>query len=555
MLQNRRKETFRIAAAFGLLCVVSAYRQISLHFFPNDPLRPTIVFLVYLLLLVVWWISIRLRVTQRNMRAFLLAEHAIMLIGISTRYVQDAVLYQDTYLMRLSGYLVAVPMVLIPVLGLYATFDLQKSEDYQINRNWYWLLLPTTVLVALLLTNELHHLVFRLLEGETKANLYFHPNIGIFILIFWAFFLELIRIFLIYRSSRKLEGRAYLKASPLLIAVFMLVFSLGYILSSFVVTIELIEYSVFMFFLEIMIWESCIAVGMVPVNTHYEEVFDRSTVAMQIIDTDGQVCLKSACASDLSAELLAQLKLQTHVHTPEGQELHLHAIRGGYTVWQSDISQTLAVIDALKKSTDRLEQEGEFLRQELKIRSDEEAVKEQNRIYNQLTDEVGEQLALLRAMLGKREWVQDKALLFRQICLLGTYVKRRCNLRLVEQSDGQISNEELALCYRDLISGLDQLGVKAAVSWRENVPLAPEFALFTLHVFESLLEHERFVPQAVTATYEASDVFSVRVQSASAARGHSHAGELQRLRKEGFDVHWQQLEDGYEIIARIEGCL
>lgn len=286
-LRKNRKDLVWIAMAFLLLCAVSAYRQISLRFIPGDPARPAVVYFVYLLLLSGWWTAIRNRITQRNMRVFLLAEQALMLIGITTRFIQDALLYQDTYLMRVSGYLVAVPLTLLPLFGFYASLGLGKTEEYRISRNWYYLLIPAGILVLLMLTNESHHLVFRLLEGETLANLYFHPNIGVFVILAWALSLEVVRIFLIYRRSRELECNIYLRIAPFLIAVFMLVLNIPHLSGSFVVQYELIEYSVFLFFLEIMVWESCIITGMVPVNTHYEEVFDRSTVAMRIVDTTG----------------------------------------------------------------------------------------------------------------------------------------------------------------------------------------------------------------------------------------------------------------------------
>jgi hypothetical protein len=140
---------------------------------------------------------------------------------------------------------------------------------------------------------------------------------------------------------------------------------------------------------------------MVPVNTHYEEVFDRSTIAMRITDEDGRTRLKSAGASELSAEMFSLLKRQAAVRTPEGQELHIHAVRGGYAVWQNDVSRTVAAIDELHKTAERMEHEGELLRQELKVRSDETAVKEQNRIYNQLTDEIGGAAFAVAGYAGK----------------------------------------------------------------------------------------------------------------------------------------------------------
>jgi hypothetical protein len=106
-----------------------------------------------------------------------------------------------------------------------------------------------------------------------------------------------------------------------------------------------------------------------------------------------------------------------------------------------------------------------LLAQELKIKSEEAAVAEQNRIYNQLTVEVGPQLAPAAAAADEAGKRPDRAALFRQICLIGAYVKRRCSLRLIEQSDGTVSGEDLALSFRELTGRLAEMGVEAQLSW------------------------------------------------------------------------------------------
>ena len=551
MLKNRKGVAW-IVASFLLLSAISLYRQISMHFIPDDPVRPVVVYFVYLLLLALWWGSIRNRIVQSNMRIFLLLEHMCMLVAMTTRFLQDAFLQTAllsgaTPLMRASGYFVVISTILTSLFGLYASFGLGKAEEYRINRNWYFLLIPAGILILFLLTNESHHLIFLLSGDDTQSNLYYHPNMGIFVIIAWAISLVVVRIFLIYRRSRDIQGSSLLKSAPFLIAVFMLLFNVPYIYYSFVVEYEFVEYFAFIFFLEAIIWESCIIAGMVPVNTHYEEVFDRSTVAMQIVKEDGTSYLKSAEAPELSAELFELLKKQTTVRTPEGQELHMHVIHGGHSIWQSDISQTIAAIDELQKSAEKLEHEGDLLRQELKARSDETRVKEQNYIYNQLTDEIEEQLLLLHNLLEERESVADKAALFKKICLVGTYIKRRCNLRLIEQSEKRISNEELKLCYHELADCLQQLKVETDIRWNATNELAPEFAIFTLDVFECLLEYEHFELHSIKMYFETDTVFSIRMYSDNGSTRQIPDEELHRVNKENYGLRWQVYENGYQL--------
>jgi hypothetical protein len=302
-----------------------------------------------------------------------------------------------------------------------------------------------------------------------------------------------------------------------------------------------------MYFLEVMVWESCIIAGMVPVNTHYEDVFDRSTIAVQILDKDGRRCLKSTNAPEVPGELFDRLKTQTPVRTPEGHELHLHEIRGGYAVWRRDVSETIAVIAELRKSAEKLEHEGELLRQELKIRSDEAAVKEQNRIYSQLTDEIGGQLLLLRTMLDKHECVADMSGLFRKICLVGTYIKRRCTLRLALQSDENLPNKDLELCYHELAGCLQQMGVETDVFLVDTGTIAPEFAVFALDLFESLLEHEKFELHSINVTFETRNAFSMLVQPRNRPPGPISVDILRRTNKNGYDIQCRASEKGYQV--------
>jgi len=414
---------------------------------------------------------------------------------------------------------------------------------------------------------------------DVQSVFYYDPNIGFYIMFAWAILLLLARIFLIYRRSREMSEYKHLRTAPFAIAVFMLLYNIPFIAASFVMESILIEYHVSLFFLEIMVWESCFFIGMIPVNTHYEDVFDRSAVAMQIAGADGQSRLRSSGAPELSAEVFEKLKQHSPIRSPEGQELYMHGIRGGYAVWRTDVSRTVAVIDELRKSSEKLEHESDLLSQELQIRSDEEAVREQNRIYDRLTNEISEQIILLRKLLEDGGSSAEEAVLFRKICLIGTYIKRRCNLRLTQQSDNSIPGSDLEICFHELIGCLQQLGVEADVIWYTSSLLDPEFAIFTLDVFESLLEYERFELRSVRVTFESDAKFSLRIipgndtqpsggdcgdagserlpgndtQPSGGGAQRTALTELQKINRNNYDIEWEPLKSGYHISVRNYG--
>ena len=558
-MQKIRKEVRNLAAAFILLCIISAYWQIGRKLYPADPVRPVVIYFAYVLLLAIWWATIHSRVTQRNMRVFLTAENILMLFGMTVRFVQETFWYSlveeaiannDIFLMRFSGYCTNIAFILIPLFGLYASFGLGKTEEYRFRRCWYALLAPAVMLVALVLTNDLHFFVYRPLQDEAEYFRYFRPDIGFYAFIAWAFLLLFIRIFVLYNKSREAGGFSFMRLVPLFFTVLLILVNIPYIATSFRWNIELFEQEVSLFFLEILVWESCILIGMIPVNTHYDEVFNRSTIAMQIIEKDGEPYLRSLGAPILSAEMLGMLMKRKTVRMPEGKDMHMQAIHGGYAVWMSDVSQTIAVMEELRQSAEMLEQDVVLLRNELAIRSEEQSVKEKNLIYNRLIDEIAAQLLLLRNLLGRHEWISDKVMLFRQVCLIGAYIKRRCHLRLVEQSDGAITNAELDLCYTELINCLEEMDIDAEVLWHTSERLEPEFAIFTLEVFETLLEYEHFELRSIKMDLERGTAFCVALQFDGNASKQIPVDELQRINRSNYSIKWQSINTGYQIAVR-----
>ena len=549
----KRTEAFWITVATIALCAVSAYRQTSMRLVPGDSLRPYAVYAVYAALIAGWWVSIMNRVTQRAMRVCLCSEAVVMLLWMSVRFFQEAFLMRDMPLMRMSGYLISIPVVLCPLLGLYAALMLGMPEEYRLPGRWYLLLVPCASLVVLMLTNEAHHLVFLRGPGETRASLEFHPTYGFILLMAWALALEASRLVLLYRRGRASRRRTRLWIVPMLVFISEFLFIIPYMVASFVVDVEFIELSAALFFFETMIWESCILIGLVPVNTLYSEVFDRSTVAMQIVGENGETIARSSRAPSLSPELFDRLRHELVLEMPGDKELRLHVFDGGYLVWQKDVSEFNTAIRALRKTGEQLEQEGALLGQELSVRSEEVRVQEKSRILERMTQEVEPQLEQLRELLGELdaeaqgETDETSTRVLERVCLIGAYVKRRCNLRLTEQAEGTIVLDDLRLSFRDLCDSLTSLGIGTETLWLPGAEPTAEFSLAILDAFEQVLEYERFEPTIVRTELEDGQHFSMSVWSESGAAGELPGELLSVFGSTDFHAACDAIPGGYRL--------
>ena len=460
-MDERKKSVIRLFAAAALLLAVSAYRQLSMQHWPEDSLRPYLVWAVYMLLLFGWQYTISTKITQKTMRTHLTAQNIISILYLTVRFVQDAFLYVNIPWMRFTGYFINIAAVFIPLFGLYGAFYLGRPEDYRISKKWYLLLIPACFLSVMALTNEWHHFLYYIVPEEPQPNLYFHPYIGTYIIYLWGLWMIAHQVHVIYqRNGTTKSDPLYRKLIPFYEPILLFLFSIPYAATAYVVRFELVEYSAGLIFILVLCWELYILVGLIPVNTQYEDVFRRSTVAMQILSSDGERIAVSENAAEITPAMLEALKQNQQFSATEDITMHLHQIPGGYMVWQTDLSQInqalrelqslnaeLEALRELQSLNAELEEKRDLLAQEIRIQSDETSIQARNDIYDSLSSDVAEQLTLLTELLSESFSTDDG----NRICLIGTSIKRFCNLRLTYQEQQTIPMGDLSVTCGSLI--------------------------------------------------------------------------------------------------------
>ena len=170
-MSEHKKSIIWLFSAAALLFAVSAYRQLSMRYWPKDFLRPYLVWAVYMLLLFGWQHTITTKIMQKSMRGHLTAQNIVSILYLTVRFVQDAFLYVNIPWMRFTGYFINIAAVFIPLFGFYSAFYRGKPEDYQISKKWYLLLIPACFLSMLALTNDLHHFFYYIVPEEPQPNL------------------------------------------------------------------------------------------------------------------------------------------------------------------------------------------------------------------------------------------------------------------------------------------------------------------------------------------------------------------------------------------------
>ena len=541
-MSEHKKSIIWLFSAAALLFAVSAYRQFSMRYWPEDFLRPYLVWAVYMFLLFSWQHTITTKITQKSMRSHLTAQNIVSILYLTVRFVQDAFLYVNIPWMRFTGYFINIAAVFIPLFGLYGAFYLGKADDYRIDKKWYLLLIPACFLSVTALNDNLYHFFYYIVPNEPQPNLYFHPYIGTYIVHIWALSMIAYQVYFIYqRNGTTKSDPLYRKLIPFYEPILLFLFSIPYAATAYVVRFELVEYSAGLIFILVLCWQLYILVGLVPVNTQYEEVFRRSTVAMQILSSSGETIATSENAADITPVILESLKQNQHFSVTEDVIMHLHQIPGGYMVWQTDLSQINQALRELQRLNAELEEKQDLLAQEIRIQSDETSIQARNDIYDSLSSEVARQLTLLTELLSNKNIAADD---WKRICLIGTYIKRFCNLRLTYQEQQAIPMGDLALSLQDMAKCMKNAGIRTSLDFCPTSNLEPELMLLIMKALEEILEETDF--RLVSMTIRISGTVCLEIT------GIDHEF-VPRFLEGGYRLQAEKVPAGYRLLLLHEG--
>ena len=495
-----------------------------------------------MLLLLRWQYTITTKITQKAMHCHLTAQNIVSILYLTVRFIQDTFLYVNIPWMRFTGYFINIAAIFIPLFGLYGSFYLGKADDYRISKKWYLLLIPACFLSVMALTNEWHHFLYYIVPEEPQPNLYFHPYIGTYIVYIWGLSIISYQVYVIYRRNGTTKSDSlYRKLIPFYEPILLLLFSIPYAATAYVVRFELVEYSAGLIFILVLCWQIYILVGLIPVNAQYEEVFRRSTVAMQILSSDGERIAVSENAAEITPAMLEALKREQRFSATEDITMHLHPVLGGCMIWQTDLSQINHAFRELQRLNAELEEEQDLLAQEIRIQSDEASIQARNDIYDSLSSEVSGQLTLLTELLSKESLSEND---WNRICLIGTYIKRFCNLRLTYQEQQTILMGDLALSLQDMAKCMKNVGIRTSLDFCPTSNLEPEFILFIMKALESILEEADF--RLVSTAIQIGSTVSFEIT------GTDHEF-VSRSLEGGYSLQAEKIPSGYRFLLSQEG--
>ena len=425
--------------------------------------------LLYLLLFALWGFSLDRRIIQTQALHCLRLTAALMLVWLVLRTLKYEVV-TDLTVARYTWYLYYLPMLFIPLLGVYIALSLGKSEEFRLTGRIGALAIIPATLFLLVITNDLHQQMFALssgVPGEPDNYSYSHGPVY-FCCLGWMVTCMFFSLILLLKKSR-VPSSPKKKLTPFVIGCATVLYGILYMSGLPAVRWLLGDMNVMFCLLYAAIYESCIRCRMIQSNTGYVELFEATTLAACIADRDGNIVLRSHAAK----EDMVCPKNGLQIIRPCGIRISSAPISGGYTVWQDNVRPLTELRAKLSENKTKIKNNKEKLQEAYLIQKKLNELTEKNRIYDELETKYGKQIARIGQLLKQCEGAEPVEIknLMKRILLLGTYIKRGANLYFLSLEYEILPQQELRLTIDEAVRVMTVCGTECSVVYHTTKPM------------------------------------------------------------------------------------
>ena len=490
--------------------IVTRGHRDAAYFLPVSLLRSGI----YIGLMTWWGISLRQRIIQMQVRRCLAAIAALCVFWLGIRTVKFFFAV-STAGVRYLWYCYYFPMLFIPPLSVSVALSLGKPENYRLPRWSGILYLPAAFLLLLVLTNDLHQLVF-VFPADAAAWLDTDHTYGAgyFAVMGWIV-LEMGAAILTMLLKCRIPRSRVILGLPFVPVGLAALYTALYVAGARWLRDIAGDMTVVQCLLLAAGVESCIRCGLIQSNTGYDALFEASGIRAEITDKALHVL-----AASVPGELFPEEKLHEAVRQATALDrstlLKSSPIRTGYVFWQEDISELQDALDDLRMVREELLDTGDILKEENEQKARRLKLEEQTRLYDLIEQESAPQLRRLETLLSQLSAVQsleDGKRLLGRIAVIMTYIKRRSNLVFLAVQRDSIDANELLLCLNESAQALSLCGVGCTVQLKLGDRLPARQAVMLYDLFGAVLDTGRSLRAMLLFIQQDGDFLRARISA------------------------------------------
>ncbi len=409
--------------------------------------------MIFISLFIAWGASVSKRIIHKPTRFFLIMISALSVFWIFIRGFKYHIAGNNVDAARICWYLYYLPMLLIPPVAFMASGCIGKSEMYLPKKSEYILTVISLILFLLVLTNDMHLFVFKFTSGIYSDRNCIHVT-GYWIIAAWIVLCGGAAVIRILIRCRGYKKKIY-NIIPFIPVLILILYSVGYYFSLKPLVFLFPDYTPVFCLCVMTVFELCIRIGFIQSNSGYSEIFSSSAIGARIVDENFNSIYVSSNAIDADAELLRRAS-RNEVCFDGGLRLLCSEIDGGYIVWQDNVSELVGAIHSLNEVKEALADSNLILEENYRTLFKIQSLNQQNKLYDAMQARTREEIETVNMLFDGFENADDvmKRKILGKTIVIGTYIKRRCNLMLIGFQNEMTDVNELKLCLSESLSNL-----------------------------------------------------------------------------------------------------
>lgn len=458
-----------------------------------------------------WLLASRRRFQQRGMRRILTFSAALMMLWNIVKTIRTEFIPYYSSVGRHIRYWYCLPMVMLPVLLLAATFYIGRTDSYELPRRWLLMPITAAAVAAGIVTNDLHQLAFRFDSGvpDSTDDYSYGPlylcAVGILILCVGGILFRTLR-----SCSKRQFSRSFLL--PAVMTALGGLYFLTYTNSGEPMLFQrMYDLPDFVCLFFVCFWESLVVTRMLPSNADHEEFFRASSINAGLVDNDLNIVLHGEESPLPEKEQL--IAAEENEVIADGRVLKVQPVAGGYFYWLEDMRELQKLNMRLEETRSYLEEEHAMLDAATRLEEGRRRTAEQNRLYDSISKRLQPRFDSLSARLDSLpEDEEGFRSSMKRAAIDGVFIKRSSNLLLLAGSDEYIDSGELGLSLGEALDYLALSDIFGQADIPRGTALPSETVLFMFDLFGIGVEAALPKLNAVMVTLDLKDGIRYRIE-------------------------------------------
>ena len=467
-MKRNKSQLYVMIFVFAMIALAYTCRMLDMYDIGNG-YPGNVRAALYIVLLALWGYSIDRRIIQKPVLHCLRLTDALMLLWLILRTLKYEVI-TDLTVARYLWYLYYLPMLFIPLLGVYIAMSLGKSEEYRLSGKTQLLTIIPALLFLCVITNDLHQKVFTFksgIPGNPGNGPYYH-NVVYFFCLAWMVGCMIFTVVHIFKNSR-VSNVGKRRVMPFVFCCVTILYGVLYLIGIPQVRYVFGDMNVMNCLMYMAIYESCIHCKMIQSNSGYIELFEATTLAGCIADENGQIVLRSHAAGE---DMICPREGQK-ILTPDGMRISSAPIRGGFVVWSDNVRPLMDLRTRLNENKLEMEKNKKKLQDAYLVQKRLYELTEKNHIYDELEVKFKKQTDQIRQLLEQCKNADpcETRKFLKEILLIGTYIKRSANLYFLSEEYEILPQQELRLTVDEAVRAMTACGTECGVLYRTTRPM------------------------------------------------------------------------------------